>query len=135
MHDVYPLLKYTDFPEIYRKKLKTIQVNLGYKCNQACVHCHVNASPKRKEEMSKNVMLDILHFVEVFDIKSVDLTGGAPELNKNFKYFVKELKKMGCHVIDRCNLTILLEKDQHGLSDFLIENEVEIISSLTCYIG
>ena len=135
MHDVYPLLKYTDFPEIYRKKLKTIQVNLGYKCNQACVHCHVNASPKRKEEMSKNVMLDILHFVEVFDIKSVDLTGGAPELNKNFKYFVKELKKMGCHVIDRCNLTILLEKDQHGLAEFLSENEVEIIASLPCYIG
>ena len=135
MHDVYPLLKYTDFPEIYRKKLKTIQVNLGYKCNQACVHCHVNASPKRKEEMSKNVMLDILHFVEVFDIKSVDLTGGAPELNKNFKYFVKELKKIGCHVIDRCNLTILLEKDQHGLAEFLSENEVEIIASLPCYIG
>tara|TARA_B100000927_G_scaffold209923_1_gene170684 strand:- start:356 stop:1303 length:948 start_codon:yes stop_codon:yes gene_type:complete len=135
MHDVYPLLKYTDFPKIHRKKLKTAQVNLGYKCNQSCVHCHVNASPKRKEEMSKNVMLDILHFVDAFDIKSVDLTGGAPELNKNFKYFVRELKKMGCHVIDRCNLTILLEKDQHGLAEFLSKNEVEIIASLPCYIG
>ena len=135
MHDVYPLLKYTDFPEIYRNKLKTVQVNLGYKCNQACVHCHVNASPKRKEEMSKNVMLDILRFIDINDIKSVDLTGGAPELNKNFRYFVKELKQMGCHVIDRCNLTILLEKDQYGLAEFLRENDVEIIASLPCYIG
>ena len=135
MHDVYPLLKYTDFPEIHRKTLKTVQVNLGYRCNQACVHCHVNASPKRKEEMSKNVMLNILHFVEVNDVKSIDLTGGAPELNKNFRFFVRELKKLGCHVIDRCNLTILLEKGQHDLAKFLGENEVEIIASLPCYIG
>ena len=135
MHDVYPLLKYTDFPEIYRNKLKTAQVNLGYKCNQACVHCHVNASPKRKEEMSKNVMLDILRFIDIYDIKSIDLTGGAPELNKNFRYFVRELKKMGRHVIDRCNLTILLEKDQCGLAEFLRENDVEIVASLPCYIG
>ena len=135
MHDVYPLLKYTDFPEIYRNKLKTAQVNLGYKCNQACVHCHVNASPKRKEEMSKNVMLDILRFIDIYDIKSIDLTGGAPELNKNFRYFVRELKEMGRHVIDRCNLTILLEKDQCGLAEFLRENDVEIVASLPCYIG
>ena len=135
MHDVYPLLKYTDFPEIYRNKLKTAQVNLGYRCNQACLHCHVNASPKRKEEMSKNVMLDTLRFIDIYNIKSIDLTGGAPELNKNFRYFVRELKKMGCHVIDRCNLTILLEKGQCGLAEFLRENDVEIVASLPCYIG
>ena len=135
MHDVYPLLKYTDFPEIRRNKLKTVQINLGYKCNQACVHCHVNASPKRKEEMSKNVMLDILRFIDVNNIKSVDLTGGAPELNKNFRYFVRELKEIGCHVIDRCNLTILLEKNQSGLAEFFKNNEVEIVASLPCYIG
>ena len=134
MHNVYPLLKYTDFPNIYREKLETLQINLGYKCNQSCVHCHVNASPKRKEQMSKEVMDTILKFIDSNKIKNIDLTGGAPELNINFKYFVSELVTRGCHVIDRCNLTILLENGQENLADFLCENEVEIIASLPCYI-
>ncbi len=134
MHNVYPLLKYTDFPNIYREKLETLQINLGYKCNQSCVHCHVNASPKRKEQMSKEVMDTILKFIDGNKIKNIDLTGGAPELNINFKYFVSELVTRGCHVIDRCNLTILLENGQENLADFLCENEVEIIASLPCYI-
>ena len=93
MHDVYPLLKHSDFPSIKRGNLDTVQVNLGYKCNQSCTHCHVNAGPKRKEEMSKSVMIDILQFIDRFRIVNVDLTGVAPELNKNFKLFIKALKK------------------------------------------
>ena len=134
MHDVYPLLKYTDFPNIYREKLDTLQINLGYKCNQACVHCHVNAGPKRKEQMSKEVMNLILKFIDKNKIKNIDLTGGAPELNTNFKYFTSQLVSRGCHVIDRCNLTVLLEDGQEDLADFLCKNEVEIIASLPCYI-
>ena len=84
MHDVYPLLEHSDFPLIKRGSLTTVQVNLGYKCNQSCTHCHVNAGPKRKEEMSKSVMIDILKFIDRFSIVNIDLTGGAPELNKNF---------------------------------------------------
>ena len=134
MHDVYPLLKHSDFPSIKRGNLDTVQVNLGYKCNQSCVHCHVNAGPNRKEEMSELTMRDILKFIEKFNISNVDLTGGAPELNMNFRFFVRELKNRGCHIIDRCNLTIILEKSMSDLPDFFKENEVEIIASLPCYI-
>ena len=134
MHDVYPLLKHSDFPLIKRGNLDTVQVNLGYKCNQSCLHCHVNAGPNRKEEMSELTMRDILKFIEKFNISNVDLTGGAPELNMNFRFFVRELKNRGCHIIDRCNLTIILEKSMSDLPDFLKENEVEIIASLPCYI-
>ena len=134
MHDVYPLLKHSDFPSIKRGNLDTVQVNLGYKCNQSCVHCHVNAGPNRKEEMSKLTIRDILKFIDKFKISNVDLTGGAPELNMNFRFFVRELKNRGCHIIDRCNLTIILEKSMSNLPDFFKENEVEIIASLPCYI-
>ena len=134
MHDVYPLLEHTDFPLIKRWFLDTVQVNLGYKCNQSCIHCHVNAGPNRKEEMSKFVMNDILNFIDDYNIRKVDLTGGAPELNKNFRFFIKELKIRNCHIIDRCNLTILIEKSMADLAVFLKENQIEIIASLPCYI-
>ena len=133
MHNVYPLLEKTDFPDVFRDKLNTAQINLGYKCNQSCLHCHVNAGPKRKEQMSLNTMKDVIKFIKRFKIKIVDLTGGAPELNKNFEYIVEQVKKIDCHVIDRCNLTILLEKDKSGLANFLKKHEVEIIASLPCY--
>jgi len=133
MHNVYPLLEKTDFPDVFRDKLNTVQINLGYKCNQSCLHCHVNAGPKRKEQMSLDTMKDIIKFIKKFKIKIVDLTGGAPELNKNFEYIVEQVKKIDCHVIDRCNLTILLEKDKSGLANFLKKHEVEIIASLPCY--
>ena len=108
MHDVYPLLEHSDFPLIKRGSLTTVQVNLGYKCNQSCTHCHVNAGPKRKEEMSKSVMIDILKFIDRFSVVNVDLTGGAPELNKNFKFFIKELKNRNFYFI--FNITII---DRH----------------------
>ena len=133
MHNVYPLLEKTDFPDVFRDKLNTAQINLGYKCNQSCLHCHVNAGPKRKEQMSLGTMKDVIKFIKRFKIKIVDLTGGAPELNKNFEYIVEQVKKIDCHVIDRCNLTILLEKDKSGLANFLKKHEVEIIASLPCY--
>ncbi len=134
MHNVYPLLMSTNFPSIYRDKLKIAQINLGYTCNQSCLHCHVNASPKRTEQMSLEVMRLTLNFIDINEIKIVDLTGGAPELNKNFKFFVKELSSRGCHIIDRCNLTIIFEKDQEKLAEFLKNNEIEIIASLPCYL-
>ena len=133
MHDVYPLLKKTKFPYISRGQLKSFQINLGYKCNQACLHCHVNASPKRKEMMSLKVIDQILFAINKFKIKTIDLTGGAPELNDHFEYLIIEAKKLGCHVIDRCNLTVLLEPGKNYLFDFFKNNKVEIIASLPCY--
>ena len=133
MHDVYPLLKKTEFPDIFRDRLKTFQINLGYKCNQACVHCHVNASPKRKEMMSLGVIDQILSAIKRLNIKTIDLTGGAPELNENFEYLITEAKKLGCHIIDRCNLTVLLEPKKKHLFNFFKDNKIEIIASLPCY--
>jgi len=133
MHDTLPLLINTDFPKIVRKPLETVQVNLGYKCNQQCLHCHVNASPTRKEMMSLEIIDSILKYIQLNNPKYLDLTGGAPELNKHFKYFVVETKKLGVHVIDRCNLSILLEPGQEDLAQFLSDNNVEVIASLPCY--
>ena len=133
MHDVYPLLKKTKFPDIFRGKLSTVQINLGYKCNQTCLHCHVNAGPKRKEMMTLETINQIIGFIKKFNIKIVDLTGGAPELNTHFDFLVKSVKKIDCHVIDRCNLTVLLEPKKSYLFNFFKKNNIEIIASLPCY--
>ena len=133
MHDVYPLLKRTKFPRISRGQLESFQINLGYKCNQACLHCHVNASPKRKEMMSLEVIDQILFAINKFKIKTIDLTGGAPELNNHFEYLITKARNLGCHIIDRCNLTVLLEPGKSHLFDFFKNNKVEIIASLPCY--
>ena len=133
MHDVYPLLKKTEFPDIFRGKLSTVQINLGYKCNQTCLHCHVNAGPKRKELMTLETINQIIEFIKKFNIKIVDLTGGAPELNPHFDFLVKSVKKLNCHVIDRCNLTVLLEPNKSYLFSFFKKNNIEIIASLPCY--
>ncbi len=133
MHDTLPLLIDSDFPSISRKQLETVQANLGYKCNQQCLHCHVNASPARKEMMSLDVINSILKYMKRNNSKYLDLTGGAPELNTHFKYLVTESRKLGIHVIDRCNLSILLEPEQHDLAQFLTDNNVEIVASLPCY--
>ncbi|MFV2059818.1 MAG: arsenosugar biosynthesis radical SAM (seleno)protein ArsS [Gammaproteobacteria bacterium] len=133
MHDTLPLLSNSDFPTIIRKQLETVQVNLGYKCNQQCLHCHVNASPARTESMSISIMDTILKYMKNNKPKYLDLTGGAPELNPHFKYLITEAKKLNIHIIDRCNLSILLEPGQEDLARFLMENNVEIIASLPCY--
>lgn len=123
----------TDFPSIKRTKLETLQVNLGYKCNQQCLHCHVNAGPNRKEVMSLETINSVLTAIKKLKIKNLDLTGGAPELNPHFKYLIEQARAMSVHVIDRCNLTILTEANQENLAEFLAHNNVEVIASLPCY--
>ena len=134
MHKIYPLIKNTDFPRIRRSSLKTIQVNLGYKCNQSCLHCHVNAGPKRKEMMDKKTINNVIDFAINNNIQTVDLTGGAPEINKYFRYLVEKLKQHDIHIIDRCNLTILNQNSMKDLPDFFVKHKIEIIASLPCYI-
>ena len=134
MHATLPLLEITDFPAIRRGKLDTLQVNVGYLCNQQCVHCHVNAGPKRKEIMQRDVIDNIIQYLEASkNIETLDLTGGAPELNPHFRDLVTTARNMGKRVIDRCNLTILEEPGQQGLAEFLAEHKVEITASLPCY--
>ena len=134
MHKIYPLIKNTNFPSIRRSSLKTIQVNLGYKCNQSCLHCHVNAGPKRKEMMEKKTIDNVIDFAINNDIKTVDLTGGAPEINKHFKYMIQKLKQHDIHIINRCNLTILNENGMRDLPSYFVEHKIEIIASMPCYI-
>ncbi len=134
MHATLPLLEQTDFPAIKRGKLETLQVNLGYRCNQQCLHCHVNAGPKRKENMTAETVEQLIEFLGAAGVKRLDLTGGAPELNPNFLHLVTEARKLGVHVIDRCNLTILFEAGQEGLAQFLADNKVEVVASLPCYL-
>lgn len=134
MHVTLPLLESTDFPELRRSNLETLQVNLGYLCNQSCLHCHVNAGPKRTEVMNKATIDDVLAFIDRSNIKKIDLTGGAPELNPYFRYLVEESAKRGLHIIDRCNLTILQDPGQEDTIDFLAKHNVEVVASLPCYL-
>jgi len=128
-----PLLVNSNFPALQRSQLETLQVNLGYTCNQTCKHCHVNAGPNRTEQMSLETINDLLIFIRLHKIKKLDLTGGAPELNPHFHYLVREARKLNTHIIDRCNLTILEEDNQEDLAEFLAENKVEVVASLPCY--
>src|SRR5436190_10608031 len=116
MHATLPLLRQYSFPPLVRKRLTTLQVNLGYRCNQSCLHCHVNAGPTRTEMMSREVLADVLSFLAVSSIKTLDITGGAPELHPDFRHLVERARGLGVHVIDRCNLTILLEPGQEDLA-------------------
>ncbi len=134
MHATLPLLKDSDFPSIQRSQLETLQVNLGYLCNQQCLHCHVNAGPKRSEIMSRENIEQILVFLDRAAIKLLDLTGGAPELNPHFRYLVEQARARDIHVIDRCNLSILQEPGQEDLAKFLAQQQVEIVASLPCYL-
>jgi radical SAM/Cys-rich protein len=134
MKDTYDLLIKTDFPPIKRAQLETLQVNLGYLCNQQCLHCHVDASPRRKEIMDAETVRCVLEFLKQNNIKKLDLTGGAPEMNPEFFLLVKQARDMGVHVIDRCNLTILLEPGHEKTAAFLAENTVEVVASMPCYL-
>ena len=133
MLETLPKLRDTDFPALNRDILTTLQINLGYRCNQQCLHCHVNAGPNRKEIMQLEVIDDIIAFIDNANITTIDLTGGAPELNPHFRYLVTEARRRNLHVIDRCNLTILLEPGQDDLADFLTAHQVEVVASLPCY--
>ena len=134
MHETIHLLRKTDFPKIRRSKVETLQVNLGYRCNQSCVHCHVNAGPTRTEMMSSETIETAISYLMAQNIQVLDITGGAPELHPQFKDLVKAARKLSRRVIDRCNLTILEEPDQEDLANFLAEQQVEIVASLPCYL-
>jgi len=133
MLDSKPLLIAREFPEIHRDHLQILQVNLGYLCNLSCTHCHVNAGPRRKELMDKDTIDLVLDVIEKRHVQTLDLTGGAPELNPHFRYLVTEARKLGVDVIDRCNLTVLNEPGQEDLAEFLAEQKVNIVASLPCY--
>lgn len=134
MHATLPLLIESDFPVIKRAQLETLQVNLGYLCNQQCLHCHVNAGPNRKELMDEATMEAVLGYLNQSTANTLDLTGGAPELNPYFRKMVKQARESGHKVIDRCNLTVLFEPGHEDLAEFLAENQVEITASLPCYL-
>ena len=135
MHATLPLLANTDFPKLRRRRIETLQVNLGYRCNQSCQHCHVNAGPQRTEEMTAETIDAVLHFIVASPgIRSLDLTGGAPELNPHFRRLVAAARGHGLNVIDRCNLTVLEEPGNEDLADFLAQHRVEIVASMPCYL-
>lgn len=134
MHDTLPLLVKTDFPPLKRRRLETLQANLGYRCNQSCLHCHVAAGPQRTEEMAWETMALILRFARRHGLRLLDLTGGAPELNPHFRRLVEAARAQGLRVMDRCNLTILNEPGQETLAEFLAQHAVEITASLPCYL-
>lgn len=135
MHATLPLLARTDFPPLRRRAVDTLQVNLGYRCNQSCIHCHVNAGPNRTEAMTLETVTAVLDVLRRSPaVTTLDLTGGAPELNPHFRHLVATARDMGRRVIDRCNLTILEEPGQEDLAAFLAGHEVEVIASLPCYL-
>jgi radical SAM/Cys-rich protein len=133
MHATLPLMRHYGFPAIRRGRLETLQVNLGYKCNQSCLHCHVNAGPTRTEMMSRETLTDVFAFLEVSKVRILDITGGAPELHPMFRTLVIRARELGVHVIDRCNLTVLHQPGQEDLGAFLASQEVAIVASLPCY--
>jgi radical SAM/Cys-rich protein len=134
MRDTLPLLDKIHFPAIRRGKLETLQVNVGYRCNQSCFHCHVNAGPSRIEEMTEAVAGLVIKFLRRRQIATLDITGGAPELNPHFRHLVRGARKLGVKVMDRCNLTILEQPGQEDLAEFLAGERVEVVASMPCYL-
>jgi radical SAM/Cys-rich protein len=133
MHDTWPLLRNSDFPEIERERLHTLQLNLGYLCNLSCIHCHVNAGPHRKELMDREIMALALSVAGKRGIGTFDLTGGSPEMNPHFRWLVTQARARGIHVMDRLNPTIMEEPGYEWVGAFLAEHGVEVIASLPCY--
>ena len=133
MRATLPLLEVTDFPAIARRATRTLQVNLGYRCNQRCLHCHVSAGPTRTEMMDADNLALIPQVLAARGIGTLDLTGGAPELHPGFRDLVRQARGLGVKVIDRCNLTILFEPGQEELAEFLAAQRVEVVASLPCY--
>lgn len=134
MHNTRPYFEQSSFPAITRQHLATVQLNLGYLCNLSCVHCHVNAGPKRTELMSKQTIDHVLDFAINNNVATLDVTGGAPEMNPHFRYLVLAARQHNIKVIDRCNLVILDEPGYEDLAEFLADNEVSVVASLPCYM-
>jgi radical SAM/Cys-rich protein len=135
MRDTWPLLARIEFPPLARRRMDTLQVNVGYRCNQSCVHCHVGASPQRTEEMAGETVDLVIAVLAHRHISTLDITGGAPELNPHFRRLVRAARDLGVRVIDRCNLTILEVAGQEDLAEFLMLEQVEITASLPCYLA
>src|ERR1051325_7079791 len=130
MRDILPLLDAIAFPAVRRGKLDTLQINVGYRCNQSCFHCHVNAGPNRTEEMSDEVADTVLEFLQRRRIGRLDITGGAPELNPHFRRLVTTARDLGVTAMDRCNLTILEQPGQEDLPAFLRRHRVQVVASM-----
>ncbi len=120
--------------QLERTHIHTLQVNIGKRCNQACHHCHVESGPNRTENMALDTVERLLVLLaEAPNIHTVDVTGGAPEMNPHFRYFVTAVRKLGKQVIDRCNLTILFEPNQEDTAEFLAQQQIMVVASLPCY--
>ena len=116
-----------------RRAVDVLQVNLGRYCNLACIHCHVEAGPTRNEMMSRQNIDAVLRFLASTEIPTLDITGGAPELHPDFDYLVESARKLGRHVMDRCNLTVIFEPEKDYLPEFFKRQNVELVCSLPCY--
>ena len=127
-------LRLIEYQPLQRFGLQTLQVNLGYLCNQRCLHCHVNAGPHRTELMDWETAELVLEVLRDMNVRQLDLTGGAPELNPLFRRLVRRARALGVEVIDRCNLTVLSEPGQEGLAAFLADQRVHVIASMPCYL-
>lgn len=133
MRDTWPLLKTSDFPAIQRDRLGTLQMNLGYLCNLACLHCHVAAGPNRTELMDQDTMTQALAVAGHFGVENLDLTGGSPEMNPHFRWLVEQATERSMHVMDRLNPTIMMEPGYEWVGEFLARHRIEVIASLPCY--
>ena len=133
MRDTWPLLRASDFPSIERDRLETLQLNLGYLCNLSCIHCHVNAGPRRIELMERDTMQLALEVARRHRVRALDLTGGSPEMNPQFRWLVSEARAAGLHVMDRLNPTIMEEPGYEWVGAFLAAHQVEAVASLPCY--
>jgi len=133
MHAMLPLLDQLAFPAIRRGHLEALQINLTYRCNQRCLHCHVNAGPTRSEAMTDDNLALLHQVIDAHPVHTLDLTGGAPEMHPRFRELVRHARREGLRVIDRCNLSILSEPGYEDLAQFLAEQGVEVTASLPCY--
>ncbi|MDY6943821.1 MAG: arsenosugar biosynthesis radical SAM protein ArsS [Pseudomonadota bacterium] len=133
MHDTLPHLVDSDFPPLRRRCPTVLQMNLGYLCNLACVHCHVGAGPKRRELMDWDTMALALGVARRYHVRTLDLTGGSPEMNPDFRTLVIAARRQGMHIMDRCNPTILVTDGYEWVAEFLAAHAVEVVASLPCY--
>ena len=133
MRDTRSLLLETDFPPIQRLQLQTLQVNLGYLCNLSCTHCHVNAGPSRTELMDRETIDLVIQYLDTTGIKTLDMTGGSPEMNPHFQYLVESVSEMDVNVIDRCNPTILMEPGYEYLPELFARHNIMVVASMPCY--
>ena len=133
MRDPWPRLRERPFPALRRARIDTLQMNLGYRCNLSCLHCHVNAGPARKEAMDRDTMVLALQVADYHRIGCLDLTGGSPEMNRHFRWLVRQARARGLRVIDRFNPTIAEQPGYDWVPAFLADWQVEVVASLPCH--